>query len=113
MAGLPLEHACSNVPIRSRTCETVVVVFGSKTQSTRAGRDGKWRVTLGPLPASATPGTMIISGNNPITVNDVLVGEVWIVSGQSNMQFTLAESADGEAAIAAANGPAVRLFHVP
>ena len=92
--------------------ETVVVVFGPQTQSTRAGRDGKWGVTLGPLPASSAPGTMIISGNNTITLNDVLVGEVWIVSGQSNMQFTLAESADGEAAIAAANSPAVRLFNV-
>jgi carboxypeptidase family protein/carbohydrate esterase-like sialic acid-specific acetylesterase len=51
-------------------------------------------------------------GNNTITLEDVLVGEVWIVSGQSNMQFTLAESADGEAAIATANDAAIRLFNI-
>src|SRR6266550_973683 len=92
--------------------ETVVVMFASQTQGTKAGRDGKWQVTLSPMPASATPGTMTISGNNTITLDDVLVGEVWIVSGQSNMQFTLAESADGEAAIAAANDAAIRLFNI-
>ena len=92
--------------------ETVVVKFASQTRNTKAGSDGKWQVTLSPMPASATPGTMTISGNNTITLGDVLVGEVWIVSGQSNMQFTLAESADGEAAIAAANDAAIRLFNI-
>ena len=92
--------------------ETVVVMFASQTQSAKAGPDGKWLIRLGPMTASATPGTMTISGSNTITLNDVLVGEVWIVSGQSNMQFTLAESADGEAAIASANDPAIRLFNV-
>ncbi len=92
--------------------ETVVVKFASQTQNTRAGADGKWQVTLRPMPASTTPGTMTISGKNTITLDKVLVGEVWIVSGQSNMQFTLAESADGEAAIAAANDPAIRLFNI-
>src|SRR2546430_15618788 len=92
--------------------ETVVVKFASQTRNTKAGSDGKWQVTLSSMPASATPGTMTISGNNTITLDDVLVGEVWIVSGQSNMQFTLAESADGEAAIATANDAAVRLFNV-
>src|SRR5207253_9652996 len=92
--------------------ETVVVKFASQTRNTKAGSDGKWQVTLSSMPASATPGTMTISGNNTITLDDVLVGEVWIVSGQSNMQFTLAESADGEAAMPAANGPAVGLCNV-
>ena len=92
--------------------ETVVVKFASQTRNTKAGSDGKWQVTLSSMPASATPGTMTISGNNTITLGDVLVGEVWIVSGQSNMQFTLAESADGEAAIAAANDAAIRLFNI-
>jgi sialate O-acetylesterase len=92
--------------------EAVVVKFGSQMQNTQAGTDGKWQVILKPMSASATSGTMIISGKNTITLEEVLVGEVWIVSGQSNMQFTLAESADGEAAVAAANDPAIRLFNV-
>jgi len=92
--------------------EAVVVKFGAQTLNAQAGADGNWQVTLKPLPAIDTPGTMIISGKNTITLDDVLVGEVWIVSGQSNMQFTLAESADGEAATAAARDPAIRLFNV-
>ena len=92
--------------------ETVVVKFASQTQKTQAGADGKWQVTLKPLAASPASGTMTISGKNMITLDDVLVGEVWIVSGQSNMQFTLAESADGEAAITAANDSAIRLFNI-
>src|SRR2546430_7547169 len=56
--------------------ETVVVMFASQTQSTKAGPDGKWRITLRPMTASATPGTMTISGSNTITLSDVLVGEV-------------------------------------
>src|SRR5438552_15819573 len=92
--------------------EAVVVKFASQTWNTKAGSDGKWQVTLSSMPASATPGTMTISGNNTITLGDVLVGEVWVVSGQSNMQFTLAESTDGEAAIAAANDAAIRLFNI-
>ena len=92
--------------------ESVVVTFASQTHSTQAGADGKWQVTLRPMSASATPATMTISGKNTITLDDVLVGEVWMVSGQSNMQFTVAESADGEAAIAAASDPAIRLFNV-
>ncbi len=92
--------------------ETVVVKFASQTQTAQAGADGKWQVTLKSMSASITPSTMTISGNNTITLDDVLVGEVWIVSGQSNMQFTLAESADGQAAIAAANDPAIRLFNI-
>src|SRR5437667_12339463 len=67
--------------------ETVVVKFASQAQNTRAGADGKWQVMLRPLAASSPPGTMTISGNNTITLDDVLVGEVWVVSGQSNMQF--------------------------
>jgi sialate O-acetylesterase len=92
--------------------ETVVVKFASQTQTTQAGVDGKWRLTLQPMSASTTPSSMIISGKNTITLDDVLVGEVWMVAGQSNMQFTVAESADGQAAIAAASDPAIRLFNI-
>lgn len=92
--------------------ENVTVSFAGQTQTTQTGADAKWRVSLKPVAASSASGTMTISGKNTITLNDVLVGEVWIASGQSNMEFTLAQSADGEAAVAAANTPDIRLFNV-
>lgn len=92
--------------------ESVVVEFASQTQKTTARADGKWQVVLQPMPANETPQTMMVSGKNTITLKDVLVGEVWLVSGQSNMQFTLAESANGEASAATANEPTIRLFNV-
>ena len=55
---------------------------------------------------------MTVAGRNTIELKDVLVGEVWLVAGQSNMQWRLFESPGGEAAIAAANHPAIRLFNV-
>jgi sialate O-acetylesterase len=62
--------------------------------------------------ANATPAVMTISGKNQIQLKDVLVGEVWLVAGQSNMQRLLSETANGEAATAAANHPLIRLFNV-
>jgi sialate O-acetylesterase len=92
--------------------ENVTVSFAGQTQAALPGPDGKWQVTLKPLPASNTARAMTVSGKNTITLDDVLVGEIWIVSGQSNMEFTLIQSADGEAAVAAVNAPDIRLFHV-
>jgi len=92
--------------------ENVTVSFAGQTQVALPDPDGKWQITLKPIPASSTGRTMTVSGKNMITLDDVLVGEVWVVSGQSNMEFTLAQSADGEAAVAAANAPDIRLFHV-
>src|SRR5215475_9824141 len=62
--------------------------------------------------ARATPATMLIEGKNKIELKDILVGEVWLVAGQSNMQRLLSETANGEAAIAAANHPLIRLFNI-
>ena len=77
-----------------------------------ADAEGKWIVRLGAMHASATPATMIIEGKNRIELKDILVGEVWLVAGQSNMQRLLSETADGEAATTAANHPLIRLFNV-
>ena len=55
---------------------------------------------------------MTIAGKNTIVLKDILVGEVWLVSGQSNMQWTLSQSNDGEREVAAANHPNIRLFNV-
>lgn len=92
--------------------EDVSVRFAGQTQVTRADADGKWRVTLDPLTASATPADLVISGKNTLTVKNVLIGEVWVCSGQSNMQWTVTQAADPEKEIAAAKFPQIRMFNV-
>jgi sialate O-acetylesterase len=102
------------VPVwgRAEPGEAVTVSFAGQTKKAVAGSDGRWRVWLDPLKANAAAATLTVSGNNTVVLADVLVGEVWLVSGQSNMQFTLAETREAEAAIAAANHPLIRLFNV-
>jgi sialate O-acetylesterase len=91
--------------------ETVTVKFGSQSvQATPA--NGKWMVRLKRL-AAGGPHELTISGKNTITLKNVMVGEVWICSGQSNMQWQLKQSYQPEAAIAAAANPNIRLYHVP
>lgn len=72
--------------------ERVTVKFAGQTRSTKAGKDGKWMVKLKPLKASKTPRKMTISGNTEIVLSNVVVGEVWICSGQSNMQFAVSNA---------------------
>jgi sialate O-acetylesterase len=92
--------------------ESVTVKFGNQSRTAVAGGDGKWTIRLSPMRASATPQTMVVAGRNRIELKDILVGEVWLVSGQSNMQRLLSETANGEQAIAGANHPLIRLFNV-
>jgi sialate O-acetylesterase len=92
--------------------EAVTVRFGKQNKKTVADGEGTWRVNLDPMTANASPQTMTISGRNTIELKDILVGEVWLVAGQSNMQRLLSETADGEAATAAADHPLIRLFNV-
>jgi sialate O-acetylesterase len=67
--------------------ESVTVAFAGQTRSADPDAAGKWQVTLDPLKANATPAEMTIRGKNKIVIKDVLVGEVWLASGQSNMTF--------------------------
>lgn len=92
--------------------EVITVRFAGQAKKTTADKDGKWRVNLDPMRANATPATMTISGKHTIELKNILVGEVWLVAGQSNMQRLLSETANGEAATAAANHPLIRLFNV-
>ena len=105
-SGMVLQRARA-VPIwgKADPGEPITVRFGKQAKKATADEAGKWRVNLDPLPASATPVTMIISGKNTIELHDILVGEVWLVAGQSNIQCLLSETANGEAAIAAADQP--------
>jgi sialate O-acetylesterase len=92
--------------------EAVIIIFGKQKKTIVADKNGKWVVNLDKMPASFTPVTMTIVGKNKIELNDILVGEVWLVAGQSNMQRLLRETTNGEAVQAAANHPHIRLFNV-
>ena len=67
-----------------------------------AGDDGKWTVKLDPMPANAEPCVLTIEGTSKREVQDVLVGEVWICSGQSNMEWSVAQTHNVEETVAAA-----------
>ncbi len=85
--------------------ETVKVSVAGATAETKAGTDGKWKVTLDLSRAKAGPHTAVIEGKKRIEIQDVLVGEVWLCSGQSNMQMAAGKIPDAEL-------PSVRLFQV-
>jgi sialate O-acetylesterase len=69
--------------------EKVTVKFNKQIKTTTADASGKWIVKLEAMPASAQPATLTISGTNTIKLENVLVGEVWLCSGQSNMQYEM------------------------
>ena len=72
--------------------EEVLVSFAGQEVATRAGEDGKWMVRLAPLETSSEGKSLSVRGNNTITLSGVLVGEVWLCSGQSNMAGKFAPS---------------------
>jgi sialate O-acetylesterase len=91
--------------------EQVTVTIAGKSRSIKAGKDGRWSLKLPELKAGG-PHTLVVQGNNSITIQDVLVGEVWLGSGQSNMGWTVAQSQDFEGEKARANLPQIRMFTV-
>ena len=93
--------------------ERVRVALGDAMPvETIADGDGTWRVVLPPQPASTTALKLVAEGGNGITVSDVLVGEVWLCSGQSNMEWRVRFSATAEEDIAGANLPHIRQLKV-
>ncbi|NQT93719.1 MAG: sialate O-acetylesterase [Lentisphaerae bacterium] len=91
--------------------EEVTIRIGERTAKTRAGANGKWRLVLKPMPAGG-PFKMIVEGKTRTVLQNVLVGEVWICSGQSNAAMALQSCADSESEIAGADFPRIRLFSV-
>ncbi len=92
--------------------EKVTVKAAQREQSVTADARGKWRVALDAMEAGDEPITITITGKNSITINDVLVGEVWVCSGQSNMGFSLKSASNGAEAVKSADRPKMRLFMV-
>ncbi len=91
----------------------VTVSFAGQKYSATAAADGKWTVKLAPLPANATPQSLTVVGTTKREIQDVLVGEVWLCSGQSNMEMGVGMVDHGTQEIAAADFPDIRLMMVP
>ena len=90
----------------------VAARIGDRSGRTQTDPEGNWRITLEALPAGG-PYELEISGEgNPVRVADVLVGEVWLGSGQSNMEWPVTRAADAEREVAAADYPEIRMFTV-
>lgn len=94
--------------------EKVTVKFAGQVKSAMPDASGKWMVKLDPMQASAESRVMTITGKNELKLDDVLVGEVWLASGQSNMEWTFAQIVPEEQAIAVSHkgNNLVRAFHV-
>ena len=88
--------------------EAVSVKFAGQQKTATAGSDGRWQVKLDALQATAKGATMVVSGKNTLQLGNVVVGDVWVCSGQSNMEWVVASSANRDAEIAAAKYPAIR-----
>ncbi len=92
--------------------EKVTVTVGDHTATTTANSDGKWRVDLNPFPNGAPATTMTVTGKDTLTFQDVLIGDVWLASGQSNMEASLAYDYNGKNEIPQAKDSQLRLFLV-
>ena len=92
---------------------TVTVSFAGQDYTAIAGDDGRWSVKLASQPANSTPQTLTVAGSSKRVLQDVLIGEVWLCSGQSNMEMGIGVAQNGPQEIAAANYPAIRLLKVP
>jgi sialate O-acetylesterase len=101
---------------RARPGEAVTVAFRGQRVAARAGNDGRWIAFLPPFAASCDGADFVVTGKNAITLHDVVIGEVWLCSGQSNMEFLVhgknlyVLNADQE--VAAAQYPLIRHFKV-
>jgi len=92
--------------------EAIEVKFAGQTVQATADPSGQWRVELKSLPAGG-PFEMVVTGPNQIVVHDILVGEVWLASGQSNMAFPLSGVVHAADEIASAGHPQLRVFTEP
>jgi sialate O-acetylesterase len=92
--------------------ERVTVTFGDQSKTAEPDKAGRWQVKLDALKANAKGRTLTVTGKNKIQLEDVLVGEVWICSGQSNMEWRLKGALNAKEEIEAAKHPLIRLFDV-
>ena len=91
--------------------DSITVSFLDQKKTAKAGADGKWTVKLDKLTAGG-PHDLTVTGKTAVSFKNVLVGEVWICSGQSNMEWALANTIDAQAAIDASKNPMLRIYTV-
>ena len=91
--------------------EQITVTLNDQHQTATTGADGRWRVTMAALKAGS-PCVLTVAGTTSITLKNLLVGEVWVGSGQSNMEFALKNANHAAQEIAGATFPSIRLFSV-
>ena len=104
-----------NVPIWgwAKPKDKVTVKFMGQTKSTTADDEGCWKIKLDPIPATEKPQKMLIkSGKDVVTLKNILVGEVWVCSGQSNMEYPINMLKNAEKHVADANDPKIRFMAV-
>lgn len=92
--------------------ERISVLFNNQILYTEASADGTWKISLKPMQEGG-PFDMKIKGENAISLKNILIGDVWICSGQSNMEMPLIEAKDGSKEVSEANHQKIRLFKVP
>lgn len=103
------------VPVwgRAASGQRVDVSFAGQTKATQAGTDGRWRVTLDPMRASCVPAELTVAGATTLILKNILVGEVWVCSGQSNMEWPVSKALNGEKERAGASRPSIRILKAP
>ena len=107
-------QAGKDIPVWGTAAEgEKVTVSLAGAQASATAKNGRWQVRFPQLKASATPGELVVSGTNTVTAQDVLIGEVWLCSGQSNMGFTVSKLRTEDKAEAFATAlPQLRYFTV-
>jgi len=95
----------------AKPAEAITITFAGKTFTATTDNNGKWAVKMAALKAGG-PYQMVLRGENTITLNDILIGDVWICSGQSNMEFNLSQGNNAVEEVKNANYPQIRLFSV-
>jgi len=90
----------------------VTVMFAGQTLNATADASGRWRVGLAPLLACAAPQTLTVDGSTRIALTNILVGDVWLISGQSNADWPLRSAAGGRAAMASATNTLLRYLQM-
>jgi len=94
--------------------ERITATLGQISGSAKAGPDGRFSITLASRPASATPETLTVAdGTGTATVSDIVIGDVWLCSGQSNMEWPVSASTGGDQAAQASAGAGLRLLQIP
>jgi sialate O-acetylesterase len=93
--------------------EEVTVTLSDHSATTKADDDGDWRVDLPAMKADGKSHSLTVAGTNQLVLTDILIGDVWLGSGQSNMEWQLTNTHGANEAITAASHSQIRLFHVP